>query len=92
MIRISCGSLSDIENGKSLPSAQTITRLMTLEGMDIFWLLLGESAEEKDYPVSKVKIKSSIQLIKELVENQENSIVICRQLEYCLADPLPDEP
>ena len=39
LIHLSQSSLSAIENGNSLPSAQTIVKLMMLEGLDIFWLL-----------------------------------------------------
>ncbi len=38
-IGISQGSLSDIENGKSYPSAPTIIKLMTRTDIDIYWLL-----------------------------------------------------
>jgi peptidoglycan hydrolase-like protein with peptidoglycan-binding domain len=38
-IGISQGSLSDIENGNSYPSALTIIKLMKKTGIDIYWLL-----------------------------------------------------
>jgi peptidoglycan hydrolase-like protein with peptidoglycan-binding domain len=38
-IGISQGSLSDIENGKSFPSAPTIIKLMNKTEIDIYWLL-----------------------------------------------------
>ena len=55
-IKISQSSLSEIENGKNLPSAQTITNLMKLEGMDIFWLLTGEESSDVDF----LKVKERV--------------------------------
>ncbi len=44
LIKISQGSLSDIENNKSLPRCKTIISLLTLSEnpVDIKWLLTGE--------------------------------------------------
>jgi len=41
-LKLSQGSLSDIENEKSLPSAPTIASLMENTDIDIFWLLTGK--------------------------------------------------
>ena len=40
LIKISQGSLSDIENNKSLPSADTIAKLYLYSDLNIIWLLL----------------------------------------------------
>lgn len=40
-IKISQGSLSDLENGKSKPSADTFIKLYK-KGCDIHWLLTGD--------------------------------------------------
>ena len=40
-IRISQGSLSDLENDKSLPSATTLVNLCLFSDLDISWLLTG---------------------------------------------------
>ena len=40
-IAVSQGSLSEIENGKSLPSATTLINLYR-QGCDIHWLLTGD--------------------------------------------------
>jgi len=42
LIHISQGSLSDIENNKSLPSADTIAKLYQHTNLNIIWLLLGK--------------------------------------------------
>ena len=47
IIKVSQGSLSDIENGKSAPSAQTIVSLLTLTEIDWRWVLTGKRGEVK---------------------------------------------
>ncbi len=44
LIRVSQGSLSDLENDKSLPSASTLTGLCQKTDMNICWLLTGEGS------------------------------------------------
>jgi transcriptional regulator with XRE-family HTH domain len=44
LIRVSQGSLSDLENDKSLPSATTLTGLCQKSDMNICWLLTGEGS------------------------------------------------
>lgn len=41
LIHISQGSLSDIENNKSLPSADTLAKLYQKTDINIVWLLVG---------------------------------------------------
>jgi transcriptional regulator with XRE-family HTH domain len=41
---VSQGSLSDLENGKSLPSATTLTGLCQKTDMNLYWLLTGEGS------------------------------------------------
>lgn len=40
-VRVSQGSLSDLENDKSLPSATTLANLCLYSDIDIYWLLTG---------------------------------------------------
>jgi len=42
LIGVSQGSLSDLENDKSLPSAGTLTGLCLQSNLNIFWLLTGK--------------------------------------------------
>jgi len=46
ILTISQGSLSDIENNKSLPSAQTIAAFMSETDINIFYMLTGETEKE----------------------------------------------
>jgi len=47
LISISQGSLSDIENNKSLPSADTISKIYINTNANIIWLLTGKGAMRK---------------------------------------------
>ena len=47
IIQISQGSLSDIENNKSLPSADTLTKLFLKTDLNIIWLLTAKGPMEK---------------------------------------------
>ncbi|GJL78952.1 MAG: hypothetical protein NPINA01_19410 [Nitrospinaceae bacterium] len=47
LIRISQGSLSDIENNKSLPSADTIAKIYQSTNINIIWLLTGKGPMKK---------------------------------------------
>lgn len=46
-IGVSQGSLSDIENGKSLPSADTIAKLYQHTNLNIIWLLTSKGPIRK---------------------------------------------
>lgn len=47
LIYVSQGSLSDIENNKSLPSADTVTKLYKFTNLNIIWLLTGKGPMKK---------------------------------------------
>jgi transcriptional regulator with XRE-family HTH domain len=42
LIKVSQGSLSDLENDKSMPSATTLANLSICTDLNIFWLLTGK--------------------------------------------------
>jgi transcriptional regulator with XRE-family HTH domain len=42
LIKVSQGSLSDLENDKSMPSATTLANLSLYTDLNIYWLLLGK--------------------------------------------------
>ena len=64
VIKISQGSLSDIENNKSLPSADTIAKLYQYTDINIIWLLTGEG------PFNRVK--NSLNNNEELPEENKD--------------------
>ncbi len=47
LIKISQGSLSDIENNKSLPSADTIAKLYQHTNLNVIWLRTGKGPMKK---------------------------------------------
>lgn len=47
LIGLSQGSLSDIENGKSNPSAPTILRFIHHTNINIYWMLTGKEGDIK---------------------------------------------
>ncbi len=47
VIGISQGSLSDIENNKSLPSADTLAKLFKYTNLNVIWLLTGSGPIRK---------------------------------------------
>lgn len=72
VIKISQGSLSDIENNKSLPSAVTLRNLRAFTPIDIIWVLTGGYAKqgEERTSVSNVcpkchKVERVLDLIKD---------------------------
>jgi len=44
LIHVSQGSLSDLENDKSLPAAATLTSLCQKTDMNLYWLLMGKGS------------------------------------------------
>lgn len=44
LIKVSQGSLSDLENDKSLPSATTLSNLSLYTDLNIYWLLNGQGS------------------------------------------------
>ena len=45
LLKISQGSLSDIENNKSNPSAPTVVKLIKYTNINVYWVLTGNSGE-----------------------------------------------
>ena len=60
LIHVSQGSLSDLENDKSLPSATTLTGLCQKTDMNICWLLTGEGSmvsKEERFPTESSSVR-----------------------------------
>ena len=74
LLKVSQGSLSDIENGNSDPSARTIRGFILHTDINIFWMLTGINGDvkrgdipEKDPPMVIVLPKN----VKEVLIKQE---------------------
>lgn len=48
LIKVSQGSLSDLENDKSLPSATTLSNLSIYTDLNIYWLLNGRGSVTRE--------------------------------------------
>ena len=76
IIKASQGSLSDIENGKSDPSAKTILGFMLYTDIDFVWLMTGKEGAipgrsitpKRDRYIKKIKVSKNIQRI--LIERE----------------------
>jgi len=53
LIKICQGSLSDIENEKTNPSAPTILKFIHHTNINIYWMLTGEEGDIKDGEIPK---------------------------------------
>ena len=76
MIRVSQGSLSDLEHDKSLPSAPTLANLCMFSNINIYWLLTGRGPMIRREPGHGGEINFSTEnaelmedrILKELVD------------------------
>ncbi|MZH47232.1 MAG: helix-turn-helix domain-containing protein, partial [Nitrospinae bacterium] len=100
IIHLSQSSLSEIENGQSLPSAKTIVNLMMLEELDIFWLLgvrppINPSAPLANEPLTADAMINGLtapnikpESIKSLIDHLRKGTKISRELETNLNELL----
>jgi transcriptional regulator with XRE-family HTH domain len=103
-IRVSQGSLSDLENDKSLPSATTLANLCLFSNINLYWLLTGRGPmirQESDDMEKTIFQKEFVHLLQDqkLRELIEKVIRVYRQgdsgkkahLEGFLVGADPDE-
>ncbi|NIU58266.1 MAG: helix-turn-helix domain-containing protein, partial [Phycisphaerae bacterium] len=60
MIGISQGSLSELENNKSLPSADTLAKLLLYTNINILWLLTGRGPMKRNFVISDDDLPNGI--------------------------------
>lgn len=78
LIKVSQGSLSDLENNKSLPSADTIYKLWTLTDINIGWLLSG--SEKKLRSIDAGVAEHPPEPVREIIlDRTETQILITRK-------------
>lgn len=75
-IGISQGSLSDIENEKTLPSADTLQKIIKITDINAHWLLTGEGSISREI---KSKEEEAIQTLNSLIQNHPDFRVLCSQ-------------
>lgn len=76
-INVSQGSLSDLENDKSLPSATTLTGLCRKTDVNICWLLTGEGDMIKETEVGDKEV-SAFQDVVRLMGDSEFKRTVTR--------------
>lgn len=76
LIKISQGSLSDIENEKSLPSADTIAKLYQFSNLNIVWLLTGKGPMTRDESASAQEEGMVNSMLEQYGEDQKLREVI----------------
>ena len=79
LIRVSQGSLSELENDKSLPSATTLTGLCQKTDMSICWLLTGEGSMVSKEEKFKVE-SSSVRDLMKWMQNKDFLQTVIRLL------------
>lgn len=67
-INISHGSLSNLENNKTKPSAETLASLVCYTDIDIEWLLTGQRSKEPQHRSEDVQSCYNFELLTELEE------------------------
>jgi transcriptional regulator with XRE-family HTH domain len=76
MIGVSQGSLSDLENNKSLPSAATLTQLCLRTDLNIFWLLTGKGPVTRKVGMTEDQNIMETGHLKSLQDKNLNSLVM----------------
>ncbi len=66
-IHVSQGSLSDLENDKSLPSATTLANLSLYTDLNIYWLLTGKGPVLKGPDPEMERTTEASQLYEEFI-------------------------
>lgn len=76
LIGISQGSLSDIENEKTFPSADTFQKIIKNTDINAHWLLTGEGSIVRE---NEGKEEASIQTLQSLIQNYPDFRISCYQ-------------
>lgn len=69
-INVSQGSLSDLENDKSLPSATTLTGLCRKTDINICWLLTGEGEMIKEAEVPNKEVSAFKDVVRLMADSE----------------------
>ncbi|MBD5089260.1 MAG: helix-turn-helix domain-containing protein [Clostridiales bacterium] len=76
---ISSGTMSDIENGKTLPAAPSLIKLSQVLACTIDWILTGDSPISEQISLSDVREDELVSCFQKMSkEDQEELLVIAR--------------
>jgi transcriptional regulator with XRE-family HTH domain len=77
MIGISQGSLSDIENEKTFPSADTLKKIIHNTDINAHWLLTGEGSISREINGEE---EEPIQTLRSIIQSYPDFRVLCYQI------------
>lgn len=78
---ISTGNLSDIENGKILPSAAAIMQLSQVLECSADYILLGETRNSESYPYSDVQLNRLIHYYQKMSEPDQKELLMIAEMK-----------
>ena len=76
IIGISQGSLSDIENEKTLPSADTLQKIVQITDINAHWLLTGKGSISREM---KGEEEETIQTLRSIIQSHPDFKLLCAQ-------------
>jgi len=82
MSGISTGNLSDIENGKSLPSATAIIQLANILQCSTDYILLGKSLDSESYDLSDIRVDQLIHHFNNMSKSDQDELLIIAEMKY----------
>lgn len=82
---ISTGNLSEIENGKILPSSAALINLSNVLGCSVDYILFGKSSKYENTTASNIRISNESDLLKYfrgVSEDDQEELLLMAQLKY----------
>lgn len=81
-VGVSSGNMSDLENGKRLPSAGTLIRLSQVLGCSADYILTGASPEEECATLPDPRETELLRLYRLLSDNDQEEVLAIVDLKY----------
>ena len=78
---ISTGNLSDIENGKSLPSAISIIELAKVLNCSTDYILLGKTRTSELEDISDIRVDKLISFYKKMSEYDQEDLLMTAEMK-----------
>ncbi len=78
---ISTGNLSEIENGKSLPSATAIIQLSRILECSTDYILLGETRNSESSPYSDIQLGRLVHYYQKMSEQDQKELLMIAEMK-----------
>lgn len=78
---ISTGNLSEIENGKSLPSAAAIIQLSQVLECSTDYILLGETHNSESFPYSDIQLGRLVHYYQKMSEQDQKELLMIAEMK-----------